>query len=300
MPFFGILLILVSSISLLQHVQALTSPSSLSKRPHVLSIGEALYDLIAGPQCNGWTVDQVLAKSQFQPFPGGAPANVATAFSKLGGQASFAGAMGLDTAGNNLISLLQEIGVNTRYVQQLAAYPTRQVLVTRTPSGDREFAGFIDKRPSNDFADCYYDHISAGLEITNNHNEYDAVVMGTLGLIHGPTATSMQSLVKHWSTPNPTNQSPLPLLVVDVNWRKAFWERDDESVARKKILQFIQSADLVKLTDMVSLACFLLAFHTMVYAAHLPLLSSSHFPLFSFFFISCISLLVCLVCSLIS
>ena len=244
MAFFNLLLLLFAG-----KVQALTSPS-LSKRPHLLSIGEALYDLIAGPQCNGWTVDEVMAKSQFQPFPGGAPANVATAFTKLGGQSSFAGALGLDSAGNNLITLLKEIGVNTQHVQQLATYPTRQVLVTRTTSGDREFAGFIDQRPSNDFADCYYDRISAGLEL-NNHDEYDAVVMGTLGLIHGPTADSMQSLVKHWSTPNPANKTPLPLLVVDVNWRKAFWERDDESVARKKILQFVQSADLVKLTDMV-------------------------------------------------
>ena len=197
-------------------------------------------------------MDEVLAKSPsaFQPFPGGAPANVATAFSKMGGQSSFAGALGLDSAGNNLIALLNEIGVNTQHVQQLAAYPTRQVLVTRTTSGDREFAGFIDKRPSNDFADCYYDHVSAGLEL-NNDGKYDAVVMGTLGLVHGPTANSMQSLVNHWSTSNKTPLN-LPLLVVDVNWRKAFWERDDESVARKKILQFIKSADLVKLTDVVS------------------------------------------------
>lgn len=222
-----------------------------SKTPNLLCFGEVLFDLIAGSHCTGWPLSRVLeSPSNWIPFPGGAPANVATGFKKLGGQSSFCGAIGNDAPGRELRSLFDMLGVGSDQIMQLDQYPTRQVLVTRTESGDREFSGFIDGLSSTSFADCYYDlgteETAGTLGNKIRQNEYSAVVMGTLGLVHGPTATSMKSLAK-W-----TREDSKTLLTIDVNWRNAFWQSSvTETVARQKIVEFLSTvgADIIKLTD---------------------------------------------------
>jgi fructokinase len=238
---FSLLFVCLATFSLWHTCTDALAPTR-APGPSIKCFGEALLDLIAGPQCGGWTVEDVLKAQAFTPFPGGAPANVATAFCKVRGHAAFAGALGDDAAADTLLQVFADVGVDTALTRRLQKHPTRQVLVTRTVGGDREFAGFEGFRPSNDFADCYYelDDRNADRLIVQ---QTDAVVMGSLGLVHGPTANSMRTLA------GLVRRSAAPLLVMDVNWRKAFWQEVDDADARRAITDFVGDADIVKLTD---------------------------------------------------
>lgn len=63
------------------------------------SHGEVLFDCIAKPEAAGWGLEQVVENKAWTPYPGGAPANVACALSKLGVSAVFVGAVGRDNEG---------------------------------------------------------------------------------------------------------------------------------------------------------------------------------------------------------
>lgn len=65
----------------------------------LVSHGEVLFDCIAKPEAAGWDLDRVVKEAAWTPYPGGAPANVACALSKLGVSASFAGGVGCDDDG---------------------------------------------------------------------------------------------------------------------------------------------------------------------------------------------------------
>jgi len=103
--------------------------------PRVLCLGEVLFDCLADQL--GRSLDQV---DSWTPYPGGAPANVACALVKLGTPAGFIGRVGEDQPGNDLVQLLQDVGVEVSGVQRHPTAPTRQVYVLRSETGDREFA----------------------------------------------------------------------------------------------------------------------------------------------------------------
>lgn len=115
--------------------------------PRVLCLGEILFDCLADQL--GLTLEEV---KSWTPYPGGAPANVACALVKLGTPAGFIGAVGEDEPGNELVKLLEEIGVDTTGVQRHSTAPTRQVYVVRDLAGDRNFAGF-GEYDTSEFAD---------------------------------------------------------------------------------------------------------------------------------------------------
>jgi len=63
---------------------------------------------------------------------GGAPANVACALIKLGTSSGFIGCVGKDQPGDELVQLLQLVGVDASGVQRHLTAPTRQVYVVRS------------------------------------------------------------------------------------------------------------------------------------------------------------------------
>jgi fructokinase len=115
--------------------------------PRVLCLGEILFDCLADQL--GLTLEEV---KSWTPYPGGAPANVACALVKLGTSAGFIGAVGEDDPGNQLVKLLEEVGVDITGVQRHSTAPTRQVYVVRDLAGDRSFAGF-GEYDTSEFAD---------------------------------------------------------------------------------------------------------------------------------------------------
>ena len=123
----------------------------------VLCVGDALLDCIATDEARGWSVDKMVLHNAWNAFPGGAPANVATALMKLGTPSAFCGCIGMDDDGDLLESILTNEGVNISLLQRTSKMPTRRVLVTRSLEGDREFGGFSDNRAADEFADCLLD-----------------------------------------------------------------------------------------------------------------------------------------------
>jgi fructokinase len=89
----------------------------------ILCFGEALIDLQAeAPDAHGFA-------TRFMPFAGGAPANVAVAAARLGGDARFAGMLGRDRFGDFLLDSLQRAGVGTADVVRTAVANTQLQLL---------------------------------------------------------------------------------------------------------------------------------------------------------------------------
>lgn len=216
--------------------------SSDDKDLIILCVGDALLDCIATNEARGWSVDEITTKNAWTAFPGGAPANVATALVKLGTPSALCACLGMDDDGDLLQSILTNTGVNTLLVQRTDKLPTRRVMVTRSIEGDREFGGFYDNRAADEFADSLLDAASIQAEeLLLQRCQW--IVCSTLSLAFPKSREAITQLVEHALQQNVK-------LLVDVNWRPVFWQpQHTESHARDTILQLVQKAHVVKLTD---------------------------------------------------
>jgi fructokinase len=196
----------------------------------VICLGEALIDLLANQA--GVPLAQV---TDWTPYPGGAPTNVACGLVKLGTPTALISCLGRDDVGTEFTRLLTEIGVDRTGLQDHPTAPTRQIYVTRSIDGDRSFAGFIDNLASDKFADTYLaaDRIPESLFI---HAKFLAI--GTISL-----ATPI-SYAATYQALELARKNRVRVLV-DVNWRDKFW--DDIDRARSVILAVLKQADLVKM-----------------------------------------------------
>ena len=205
--------------------------NAIAHRPaKVICLGEILFDCLADEL--GKSVSEV---TSWTSYPGGAPANVACALTKLGTPSAFVGAVGKDKLGEELVALLQSIGVDVSGVQYSHA-PTRQVYVTRSLDGDRTFAGF-GKQSADEFADAY---LQSKLLPAELFLEAEYLVIGTLELAYPQSRAAVFSALElaveyHLK------------IVLDVNWRSMFWL--DESEARPLIERLWEYIDFLKLAE---------------------------------------------------
>ncbi len=198
--------------------------------PRVLCLGEVLFDYLADQPGRPYK-----AVTSWTAYPGGAPANVACALTKLGTQAGFVGCVGQDEAGDTLVDLLHAITVDVTGVQRHSTAPTRSIYVVRSEGGDRQFAGFGD-RTSAEFADTRLqaDHLPEQLFM-----EADYLVLGTLEVPYADTRAALHRALEL------ADQYYLKL-VLDVNWRPMFW--DDPEAAWGSIHELIKQVDFLKLS----------------------------------------------------
>lgn len=87
--------------------------------------GDAVVDLIPD------------GEAHYLKCPGGAPANVAVAIAKLGGNSAFFGRVGNDPMGRFMQSTLTEEKVDTRYLQLDDQQRTSTVVVDLDSHGER-------------------------------------------------------------------------------------------------------------------------------------------------------------------
>ena len=106
----------------------------------IISLGEILIDLT---QCgvNEQGVVQLAAN------PGGAPANMAVAASRLGCRTAFIGKVGRDAFGDSLRKTLQENGVDTSAMLTDPVQPTTLAVVTLDATGERSCVRTRCRRP---------------------------------------------------------------------------------------------------------------------------------------------------------
>jgi fructokinase len=206
----------------------LPSPLSLtngSSGPSVICLGEFLLDAVVEAQSAGPALE----------YPGGAPANVACALTKLGTQAAFVGAIGEDEAGESLLRVLHYVGVDSTGVQH-QPWPTRVVQVSRNERGDRVFGGFGSSAVDG-FADA---HLQAADLPEALFAQAEYLVLGTLSLAYADSrAAVLQAL--DWA-----DRYYLKVFL-DINWRPTFWANAQEAIGFARSL--LPRADFLKLSD---------------------------------------------------
>ena len=111
----------------------------------LLSLGELLIDMLPQDSQN----------SAYLPIAGGAPANVAVGYAKLGGKAAFCGGMGDDYFAKQLSKSLEQYKVSTEYLFTIKDSQTAVVIVSLDETGERSFN--------------FYRHNTADLLLTSDH-----------------------------------------------------------------------------------------------------------------------------------
>lgn len=200
--------------------------------PRVICIGEILWDCLADQRA-----DSVDAVTSWTKYPGGAPANVACGLAKLGVPTAFIGCIGGDNWGEKLVEQLRSLSINTAGIQRCLKATTRQVLVLRTATGDRQFAGFstgFSIYPN--FADTHLQAQFLPVELFNSAN---FLVIGSLGFAYPETSQALQQSL------NLADRHDLKVLM-DVNWRPMFWANPD--AAKPMIQSVLPQIDFLKLS----------------------------------------------------
>ncbi|MCU0552033.1 MAG: carbohydrate kinase [Leptolyngbya sp. Prado105] len=199
--------------------------------PRVICLGEILYDRISNQP--GLPLEAV---TSWTDYPGGAPANVACALTKLGTPTAFIGAVGDDELGRSLVDLLNTLKVDTSGVQTYAA-PTRSVLVLRSQTNDRSFVAFGDNRDTSEFADTHLQSNQIPIEL---FQQADYLVLGTLLMAYPESRAAIERALQ-------LAEEFFVKVILDVNWRPVFWK--DQSIAPKIIHDLIKRADFLKMAE---------------------------------------------------
>lgn len=193
-------------------------------RDAIACFGEALVDLLArSPGEPG-------APREFVEYAGGAPANVAVAVARLGGNARFVGMLGRDLFGDMLATQLAAAGVDTTCVRRTEAANTALAFVSLDARGERSFSFY--RPPSadllfraEDFDAACFDHLAVFHVCSNSLTEAGIAEATLAGMRRAREAGALVSM--------------------DLNLRPALWTRGVDPAPR--IWAALEQADLVKL-----------------------------------------------------
>ncbi len=188
----------------------------------VFCIGELLIDFVAEKQGSD------LSKAvEFSRKAGGAPANVACAISKLGGNSSFIGCVGQDPFGTYLLNVLSSYGVDISLAQRAEDFTTL-AFVSLAEDGERDFV--FDRGADRELK--YQPSIKKDFP--------DSIV-------HFGAATAMLggSLEEAYSRYYFDALTQDSFISFDPNYRADLW-KNKEAVFIKKCLPFIEKSHLCK------------------------------------------------------
>ncbi len=191
----------------------------------VTSMGELLIDFTScGKSDSGSRL--------FAQNPGGAPANVAVAVSRLSGKAAFIGKVGNDMHGRFLKETLEENKVNCDALILDDGYFTTLAFVDVDKNGEREFS-FARKHG----ADKMLTKDELPLELIKNSKIFH---FGSVSLTDEPvrsaTLYAAEFAEKHGVT-----------VSYDPNYRASLWDSEEKAVAEMR--NALKFADLVKISD---------------------------------------------------
>ncbi len=188
----------------------------------VYCIGELLIDFVAEKQ--GSDLSKAI---DFTKKAGGAPANVACAISKLGGNGSFIGTVGKDPFGTFLLDVLKDNGVNISFAQRTETFTTL-AFVSLAEDGERDFV------------------FSRGAD---RELRYDSKISGLFknSIVHFGAATAMlegslEETYQHYFD-DAINQKAF--ISFDPNFRIDLW-KGNEATFIEKCIPFIEKSNLCK------------------------------------------------------
>jgi fructokinase len=193
----------------------------------IVALGEVVADIYRNES-------PVEVEMPFTARPGGAPANVAVAATRLGEEAAFIGSVGKDLFGDFILRALETEGVDTSSVRRREP-PTRTSLafVEIDEGGDRSFT-FYRSDPAADellSAEDISEELVSGASFVN---------FGSIPLIKDPSRAAIHraaELARDLNVP----------VAFDVNFREHLWSSGEE--AREAVDPLIDGSYIVKLSD---------------------------------------------------
>ncbi|KAK4768574.1 hypothetical protein SAY87_003715 [Trapa incisa] len=193
----------------------------------VVSFGEMLIDFV--PTASGVSLAEAPG---FLKAPGGAPANVAIAVTRLGGRSAFIGKLGDDEFGHMLAGILKQYGVIAEGINFDQGARTALAFVTLRADGEREFMFY--RNPS---ADMLLKPEELNLELIRSAKVFH---YGSISLIVQPCRSAHLMAMQ-------VARDAGALLSYDPNLRLALWPSVEE--AREQIMSIWDKADLIKVSD---------------------------------------------------
>ena len=207
----------------------MTSPSPHAPdsdgKDRIVCFGEALIDFSPAPSM------QPGQTPMFVQHAGGAPANVAVAVARLGGNAEFIGMLGADMFGDFLLESLRAANVGVSHVQRTQDAPTALAFVALDAHGERSFSFY--RPPAADLLFCDADLSDQAfdgarvLHVCSNSMTEAGIADTTLAAMRRARRASV-------------------LVSFDMNLRPALWPRDTDPAPR--IWNALALADVVKLS----------------------------------------------------
>ena len=191
----------------------------------ITTIGEVLIDLIQ----SGWTEQGI---PRFDANPGGAPANLAVAASRLGAKPAFIGRVGRDSFGEYLRRCLAENGVDVSGMSVDEKERTTLAVVALDEKGERTFSFYRD--PSAD-VNLSMAHMPLALLGSTN-----VLHFGSVSLMAEPARTATLEAAR-------TAKASGAWVSYDPNYRSSLWP--DEETAIRNMLEPLPLVDILKVSD---------------------------------------------------
>ncbi|MBX2809815.1 MAG: carbohydrate kinase [Cellvibrionaceae bacterium] len=186
----------------------------------VVAFGEALIDFCS-------------KQGAFYPFTGGAPANVAVAVSKLGGESFFIGSVGDDFFGEMILQDLQSNGTNIQHTLKLDHLPTAAAYVSIDGNGERSFSF-----SRHDTADMHYPVDKIPLDLFKTRQGIFHFGSNSLTTEYQAAVTmAFAALAKQCGW----------FVSFDVNLRANLWP--GATVNKERVKRCMAIADYIKLSD---------------------------------------------------
>ena len=192
----------------------------------IVALGEVVSDIYRGDEISD-------VELGFVARPGGAPANVAVAASRLGAEAAFVGSVGEDLFGDFILRALESEGVDTSGVG-------------RQPQPTRTSLAFVEIDESGDRAFTFYRSSPAADELLAPENVTEKLVsgasfvnFGSIPLIREPVRSATHRIV------DLADELDIPV-AFDVNLREHLWESTE--AAREAIDPLFDRSRIVKLS----------------------------------------------------
>ncbi|MBC8535807.1 PfkB family carbohydrate kinase [Feifania hominis] len=194
----------------------------MEKTYDIVALGECLVDFISTAQGE---------KLFLEGNPGGAPANVLAAASRLGRHTAFIGKLGDDGFGHFLNRALKQAGVGTGGVVFTKEHPTTLAMVTLDEDGNRDFSFYRERTA----------------DVMLRPEEIDWKLIETTRIFHFGSV-SMTAEPSRGATLAAAQRAREAGAVVsfDPNLREPLWGSLEQ--AKESILQGMALADVVKLS----------------------------------------------------
>ncbi len=191
----------------------------------VAALGELLIDFTPAGRSGA-------GSSLFERNPGGAPANVLVAVSRLGGKSAFIGKVGNDRFGHFLKKVLESDGIHVRGLKFSDTVNTTLAFVHLDEKGDRSFSFY-----RNPGADTTLTGADLELEVIENSKIFH---FGSLSMTHEPSRSTTLKAVRYAKEKG-------CIISYDPNWRPPLWKSD--AAAKEGMKAGLQYADILKISE---------------------------------------------------